>query len=91
MKIEIEIDRETALKLAALAPPTRKTSALRSKVVNVLNILIDHAQQGVYRPGAWERGWVCQAFGDEWLENVVPDTSRLRADGVPIFDRPNID
>ena len=39
---------------------------------HVIMELIDHAQQGVYRPGAWERDWLCQAFGDDWLERLEP-------------------
>jgi len=85
MRLQIEIDRETALKLAVLSLP--EVRGLRPKVLFVIQQLIDHAQQGVYRPGAWERGWVSQAFGDEWLEELMPDTSRL-VNGQPIFDRP---
>jgi hypothetical protein len=50
--------------------------------------LLDHAQQGVYRPGAWEHAWICQAFGEGWLANVEPDTGDVSADGRVIFDRP---
>lgn len=57
-------------------------------VESALLTLADHAQQGVYRPGAWERGWLCQVFGDEWLARVEPDTDDLSADGRVIFDRP---
>jgi hypothetical protein len=54
----------------------------------VLMKLIDHAQQGVYRPGAWERGWLQQAFGDEWEAGLEPDIQDTAADGRVIFDRP---
>lgn len=53
----------------------------------VLMKLIDHAQQGVYRPGAWERGWLEQAFGDEWQNGLEPDTERTAGDGRIVFDR----
>jgi len=39
-------------------------------VEGVLSELIDHAQQGVYRPGAWERNWLIQAFGDDWIKKL---------------------
>jgi hypothetical protein len=54
----------------------------------VVERLIDHAQQGVYRPGAWERSWLMQAFGASWLARLEPDTGRTAADGRIIFDRP---
>lgn len=43
------------------------TQPLEMRVHRVLLQLADHAQQGVYRNGAWERQWVCQAFGDHHL------------------------
>lgn len=56
----------------------------------VVGELIDHAQQGVYRPGSWERPWVMQAFGDAWLAHLEPDdrVDRLSGDGRVIFQRP---
>jgi hypothetical protein len=42
------------------------------KVEAVVLQLIDHAQQGVYRPGSWERPWLCQAFGDDWTKRMEP-------------------
>ena len=53
----------------------------------VLN-LIDHAQQGVYRPGAWERMWLCQAFGDDWLDKLKPGDPYGRPDCDSIFQEP---
>lgn len=39
----------------------------RGDVENVLCALADHAAQGVYRPGAWERPWIEQVFyPGEW-------------------------
>jgi hypothetical protein len=42
-------------------------------VGRVLEQIADHAFQGVIRPGAWERGWVCRVFGEAWLERMEPD------------------
>jgi hypothetical protein len=58
--ISIKVSREVYALLEVLDEPK-----------NVIMELIDHAQQGVYRPGAWERNWVCQAFGDDWIERLV--------------------
>ena len=48
----------------------------------VVGEILDHVQQGIYRPGAWERPWLCQALGDDWLDRVERDPDR------PVFDRP---
>ena len=53
----------------------------------VVGQLIDHAQQGVYRPGAWERPWLIQAFGDDWVAHLEPGDPYGRADS-PMFQRP---
>jgi hypothetical protein len=42
-------------------------------ISDVLTELADHAQQGVCRPGSWEREWLCQAFGFAWTESMEPD------------------
>lgn len=39
-------------------------------VRGVILELLDHAEQGVYRPGAWERGWLAQAFGESFEEHL---------------------
>jgi hypothetical protein len=41
-------------------------------VEDVVLKLIAHAQQGVYRPGAWERGWLIESFGDDWTAELEP-------------------
>lgn len=84
VKLTIEIADQVANLLAVLHDG--KLSG-EPAVRDVLLRLIDHAQQGVYRPGAWERGWVCQAFGDEWTARMAPDDSRL-VDGRAVFERP---
>jgi hypothetical protein len=35
--------------------------------------LVERATQGVTRPGCWERAWVRQVFGDEWIEQMEED------------------
>jgi hypothetical protein len=54
----------------------------------VVAALIDHASQGVYRPGAWEREWVIQAFGVEFLERLVPGDPWGRRGMDEYFERP---
>lgn len=85
-EITIRISGETAARLAVLADPAGFGPVT---VEGVIAELIDHAQQGVYRPGAWERGWLCQAFGEDWLARVEPDDRPERMSGGDvIFDRP---
>lgn len=57
-------------------------------VKGVIERLIDHAQQGVYRPGAWEREWVCQAFGHDWIDNLVAGDPHGRPGCEGIFRKP---
>lgn len=39
-----------------------------SDVPQFITKLLDHVQQGVYRSGAWERGWLAQCVGDEAIQ-----------------------
>lgn len=55
----------------------------------VLARLADHASQGVYRPGAWEREWLHQAFGDSWEKHLEPGDPFGRADCERIFQKPS--
>ncbi len=57
-------------------------------VENVLLTLADHAQQGVYRPGAWERMWIEQAFGDDFEDLLEPGCPYGRPGGEALFQRP---
>lgn len=58
------------------------------KVEDVVLQLIDHAQQGVYRPGAWEREWLMQAFGADWIEHLEPGDPYGREGCEGVFNRP---
>jgi len=64
-QITVEID-DTVYKLL------RTLSERPAGVDDVILRLIDHAQQGVYRPGAWERDWLCQVFGEEFEGKLEP-------------------
>jgi hypothetical protein len=54
----------------------------------VVEQLIDHAQQGVYRPGAWERPWLIQVFGEDFIDRLEPGDPYGRPDS-PMLQRPN--
>lgn len=89
MRITIEVTVEQYRLLEALAHKTTGTEgpgrALR--VRGVLAHLVHSAVDGVRRPGSWERGWLMQAFGDSWVENLVRDPSCEFYD-QPKGDRP---
>lgn len=57
-------------------------------VENVVSRLIDHALQRVYRPGAWERMWLVQAFGDQFTKFLEPGDPYGRPACEHIFERP---
>ncbi len=59
-----------------------------ASVEGVILALIDHAQQGIYRPGSWERPWLAQAFGDDWTAHLEPGDPYGRDGGEAIFERP---
>jgi hypothetical protein len=73
MKITITISKEVADRLSVLGDPKA-----------VINQLIDHAQQGVYRPGSWERGWLQSVPfpNDDWEDRLEVDPK------APMFERP---
>jgi hypothetical protein len=89
-EITITITDEVAARLAILTDPSGVGVPDPAQTIYEL---IDHAQQGVYRPGSWERPWLMQVFGDEWLERLHPDArpEMLSGDGRVIFDRPRED
>jgi hypothetical protein len=58
----------------------RTLSEAPAGVDDVILKLIDHAQQGVYRPGSWERGWLSQAFGLDWEQKLEPGDPYGRTD-----------
>lgn len=66
----------------------RRGSERRISVENVVSKLIDHAQQGVYRPGAWERQWLEMAFSDDWQKFLEPGDPYGRAGDGFMFCRP---
>ena len=82
--VTLELDDTVYTLLEVL---TRGESAPQDTVEGVIYELIDHAQQGVYRPGAWERDWLCRAFGDDWTRHMQPGDPYGRPDS-PMFQRP---
>ena len=59
--ISITVDARTAAYLRAL---TRSSSVPEGTLEDVVAYLVHSAADGLRRPGAWERGWLEQAFGD---------------------------
>jgi hypothetical protein len=82
-KITVEVD-ETVYQLLQVLT---KGECCPGTVEGVVLELIDHARQGVYRPGAWERDWLRQAFSDDWVQFLEPGDPYGRID-CPMFQRP---
>jgi len=83
IKITVTIGEREEKLLGVLVNETEGMPAIES----VIERLLDHVQQAIYRPGAWERRWLLQCIGDYWLANVEPDPESM-TDGRMIFDRP---
>lgn len=84
MKITVEVGDVEYKLLEVLT----KGDYASESVEGVVLRLIDHAQQGVYRPGAWERNWLMQAFGDDWTEHLESGDPYGRKGCDGIFQRP---
>lgn len=59
--VTLELDEETIAYLQVLTDEVAHPA-----LKDVLEHLAHSAADGVMRPGAWERAWVQQCFGDEW-------------------------
>lgn len=57
-------------------------------VEDVIEHLISNVHAGVYRPGSWERPWLCQAFGDDFTKNLEPGDPYGRPNCEAIFVKP---
>ena len=73
--ISLELSETIYALLEVLGEPTE-----------VIMQLIDHAQKGVYRSLAWERNWLCQAFGYDWRERL--ETGDPYGSDSPMFQKP---
>lgn len=63
-KIEIDLPAATWTRIDRLAAHLPK-DAVRTPLESFVADLLDHAQQGVYRSGSWERDWLLQCVGEE--------------------------
>ncbi len=77
-RITITISEREERLLAVLVDPDQGMPTLE----HVIETIIDHVQQGIYRPGAWERGWLQQAIGCYWQERLETDPD------APMMQRP---
>lgn len=68
--VTVLIPAGLAGQLAVLVDPGRGLPDLSV----VVGVLLDHVQQGISRPGSWERPWLEQVFGDAWADRLPPGT-----------------
>lgn len=87
MKIEIEVSDIVYALLEVLAREEEKQCKVYMGVKHVIETLIDHAQQGVYRPGSWERNWILEIF-PEFEQFLEPGDPYGRPGCEAIFMRP---
>lgn len=69
--LSVSVDPDTLALLAVLGDPKQ-----------VLAHLVHSAADGVRRPGAWERGWLHQAFGNDFEQKLEQDPK------TPFYQRP---
>jgi hypothetical protein len=69
-KITIEVSDAVFEALEILG---RSRGNKEAGATQALLALADHAEQGLCRPGSWERAWVTQVFFDDWREKLEPD------------------
>lgn len=81
VRVELTLSKVTCQLLATLDRDADPVAALRT--------LADHAAQGVYRPGAWEREWLLQAFPGDFLEHLEPGDPYGRPGGDLLFTKPS--
>lgn len=81
--LKIKISKEVYSLLEVLT----KGKYAPDSVEGVVAVLIDHAQQGVYRPGAWEREWLKSVFFD-FEQFLEPGDPYGREGCEQIFQRP---
>ncbi len=77
VEITLTLPAWEAEHLSALIDPDQGLPDLKA----VIGEILDHVQQGVSRPGSWERSWLCQAMGHDWLARLERDPE------VPHHDR----
>lgn len=66
MPVTVHVPREWADNLQALLGDHLGDP---QSLEELISWLLDHAQRGIYRPGARERDWLCQVVGDRWLDH----------------------
>jgi hypothetical protein len=70
LTVSIEIGEDDFKLLEAL---TRGKWPAAETVAGVIEHLARHAADGVRRPGAWERDWLIQCVGPEFVDELEQD------------------
>jgi hypothetical protein len=66
VQVTIELSVESVEMLALVGAGATELDRAESALAQ----LADHATQGIYRPGAWERQWLVQVFGDDFVAKL---------------------
>lgn len=73
--LTLELDEELIPLLAVAAPSfaIEEGDGLEARARATIEELIERATDGVTRPGAWERGWLVRALGEDWIAELEQD------------------
>jgi len=76
--ITLELEEDVIELLAALRGPFAEDRGQLENARRALLHLVYSAADGMRRPGSWERGWLVQAFGDDFTERLERDPADTR-------------
>lgn len=71
VRLALDLTEEDVAFLRLLATSDRCGD--KGTIEDVVEALVFSAIDGVRRPGAWEREWVTQVFGDDWTDELEVD------------------
>lgn len=88
MPVETEKTRSITIHLSEMEWELLAVLDEHGSVQKILYQLIDNAQQGVFRPGSWQRMWIAQGVGDSFEDRLEPGDPFRREGGEKMFQRP---
>ena len=75
-RLELDIHDDAWRRLEALG------EVLGVGPADVVELLLERADEGIQRPGSWEQGWLAEAVGDCEVEDAFLRSVRQAAQGT---------